>query len=62
MTIADERFSDGSEYEVERDDGKTLEETLDSIFTELGLEKQIKDGVSHLNERLESVEGTYHCQ
>ncbi|XP_064090855.1 LOW QUALITY PROTEIN: histone-lysine N-methyltransferase SETDB1-like [Macrobrachium nipponense] len=51
----DELKSDESEYEVECDDGKSLEETLDAIFTDLGLNGQITDGMSHLEQRSEKL-------
>ncbi|XP_064085196.1 LOW QUALITY PROTEIN: histone-lysine N-methyltransferase eggless-like [Macrobrachium nipponense] len=48
--------SEGSDLEVECDEGKTVEETIKSIMTDLQLDKQISLGISHLDERLKAVE------
>lgn len=48
--------SEGTDLEVECDEGKTMEETIKSIMTDLQLDKQINLGISHLGERLKAVE------
>lgn len=49
--------SNDSDYEFDGDDGKSLEETIASLTIELGLDKQIKDGLKHLDTKLKSFEG-----
>ncbi|XP_068205106.1 histone-lysine N-methyltransferase eggless-like isoform X2 [Palaemon carinicauda] len=51
----DELKSEESEYEVECAEGKNLEETLEAIFSDLGLDNQIMDGRHHLEQRSEKI-------
>ncbi|XP_068203468.1 histone-lysine N-methyltransferase eggless-like isoform X1 [Palaemon carinicauda] len=48
--------TEGSELEVECDEGKTLEETIENIMTDLQLDSQINLGVAHLDKRLKAVQ------
>lgn len=52
----DEARTEESEYEVELDDDKDLEATLDALFEDLGLKDQINLGLKHLEKRLEDVQ------
>ncbi|KAK7076102.1 hypothetical protein SK128_017129 [Halocaridina rubra] len=45
-----------SDYEVECDEGKTLEETIESIFSEFDLKDQVAKGIEHINDRLVAVQ------
>ncbi|XP_045620247.1 histone-lysine N-methyltransferase eggless isoform X1 [Procambarus clarkii] len=45
-----------TDIEYEFDDGKTLEEAMSDLIVDLGLDRQITEGVKHLEERLLAVQ------
>lgn len=49
-------ISEESEYEYDCEDGFSLKETIAELTKELGLDKQVSDGISHLEERLLAVQ------